>query len=231
MALRKPFRKIVVAGVEYVWKLRTNSLFHGDDRHIVVCVPSRKSHLLIDPYAWDLEIRPATVASAIQFALSHGWDPLRQSPPLVLGFQNGAFFVLPEGVRFTNQVRRSLEASPGLPTGSTCTPHPELLAKAVLEYSPWLDDLDVKELGDAFSAILFEPERRWESLLRGLETRESLRNLLLARAQLHIRDALQASVPPEELEAILVPALDRLLLDAIPTDGSATTRPSSLELG
>jgi hypothetical protein len=29
VAVRKPFRKIVVAGEEYVWKLRTNSLFNG----------------------------------------------------------------------------------------------------------------------------------------------------------------------------------------------------------
>ena len=59
MAVRTPFRKIVVAGQNFVWKLRNNSLYGRGDRHIVVSAPSRTSHLLIDPYAWDLEVTPA----------------------------------------------------------------------------------------------------------------------------------------------------------------------------
>lgn len=230
MAVQKPFRKIVVAGAEYVWKLRTNSLLNEGDRHIVVCAPSRKSHLLVDPYAWELEIRPATIASAIEFALSHGWEPFRQAPPLILGFENGSFFVLPEGVRFAHQMRKNHEGAVISSIGSTtCVPSPETLARLVLEYSPWLGELDVKKLGDAFSAILFQPEQRWEAFLRGLETRENLRNMLLARAQLYIRDVLQAPVSPEALEAVALPALDRLLFDAIPTKTPAANQTTSPE--
>ncbi|MGC4068433.1 MAG: hypothetical protein QM784_28060 [Polyangiaceae bacterium] len=231
MAVRKPFRKIVVAGAEYVWKLRTNSLLSGGDRHIVVCAASRKSCLLVDPYAWELEIRPLTVASAIQFALSHGWDPLRQAPPLTLGFENGSFFVLPEGVRFAHQMRKPQEGPVLSSVGSICIPSPETLARLVLEYCPWLDALDIKRLGEAFSAILFEPGQRWEAFLRGLETRENLRNMLLARAQLYIRDVLQAPVSPETLEAVALPALDHLLFDAIPTESPAATQTTSSENG
>jgi hypothetical protein len=169
--------------------------------------------------------------SAIEFALSHGWDPFRQAPPLILGFENGSFFVLPEGVRFAHQMRTNQEEAVLSSIGSTCLPSPETLARSVLEYSPWLGDLDVKKLGDAFSAILFQPEQRWAAFLRGLETRENLRNRLLARAQLYIRDILQAPVSPEALEAVALPALDRLLLVAIPTNTAVATPTTSPESG
>jgi hypothetical protein len=231
VAVRKPFRKIVVAGAEYVWKVRNNSLLNGSDHHIVVCAPNRKSHLLVDPYAGELEIRPAIVVSAIQFALAHGWDPLRQAPPLILGFENGSFFVLPEGVRFAHQMRKKNEEPVLSSTASTPNLHPETLARLVLKYSPWLDELDVKRLAEEFSAILFEPERRWEAVLRGSETRENLRNMLLARGQLYIRDVLQAPVSPEVLEAVALSALDRHLVDAIPTEADVATQTTNVENG
>ena len=107
MALRAPFRKIVVSGREFVWKLRGNSLYAETDRHIVVCATARASCLLIDPYPWELAIAPSTVAAAIEFGLAQGWDPDRHGPPMILGYTNGAFVVLPPGARFTHELSKS----------------------------------------------------------------------------------------------------------------------------
>ena len=105
--MRSRYRKISVLGHRFLWTLRGNTLFGRPTRHIVVRSPERAGHLLVDPYPWELEIRPATVAHAIEFALSHGWDPNRRGPPMTLGYRQEAFLVLPRGVRFTHELPES----------------------------------------------------------------------------------------------------------------------------
>jgi hypothetical protein len=71
--MRHQPRSIVVDNEPYEWVLRHNSLFVDSDRHIAVYSPSAKGQTLyLDPYAWEFEVRPITIAEAIRFALSIG---------------------------------------------------------------------------------------------------------------------------------------------------------------
>jgi len=220
VALRAPFRKLTVSGQSFVWKLRSNSLSERGDRHIVVSAPERASHLLIDPYPWDLEITPATVARAVEFALSRGWNPLRKGPPVILGYRNSSFFVLPPGVRFTHELpAKQLAAAPSA-NPARVLPSLELLARTVVHFNPWVDRWDLQELGRAFSEILFEPGRYWEAFERGSITRAELRNALVARAQTYVADAFRAPVSPEDLENAIVAELDRVLFGSESAEAS-----------
>jgi hypothetical protein len=99
-------RNIVVDNEPYEWVLPKNSLFADGDRHIAVYSPSATGQTLyLDPYAWEFEVRPKTIAAAVRFALGIGWTPNRPAPPLYLGFRNGEFFRMPEGVRFAHDKR------------------------------------------------------------------------------------------------------------------------------
>jgi|RhiMetdeSRZDD1v2_1073273.scaffolds.fasta_scaffold744297_2 hypothetical protein len=102
--MRHQPRSIVVDNEPYEWVLRHNSLFVDSDRHIAVYSPSAKGQTLyLDPYAWEFEVRPKTIAEAIRFALSIGWTPKAVAPPLYLGFRGEQFFRLPEGTRFAHE--------------------------------------------------------------------------------------------------------------------------------
>ena len=97
-------RKIIVDDEPYEWVLHDNSLSASGDRHVTVYSPSKKGQTLyVDPYAWEFDVRPKTVADAIRFALSIGWTPTSVAPPMYLGFRGTQFFRLPEGIRFAHQ--------------------------------------------------------------------------------------------------------------------------------
>ena len=107
-------RKIVVDDEPYEWVLRDNSLSANGDRHVTVYSPSKTGQTLyVDPYAWEFDVRPKTVADAIRFALSIGWTPTSVAPPMYLGFRDTQFFRLPEGVRFAHQSPKEQEHAPG----------------------------------------------------------------------------------------------------------------------
>jgi hypothetical protein len=211
VTLRRPFRKIVVSDRQFVWKLRGNRLDQPTERHIVVGAADRKGHLLIDPYPWELEITPATVSFAIQFALANGWDPDRRGAPMILGYRRGAFLVLPSGVRFTHELPATELPDAASLEAVSDAPSVERLAEAVRAFSPLLHDSDIRKLAAAFSAILLEPGKHWEALCRGSITRAELRDVLIGRSQTFLYDAFQAPVSVVELEEALAPAFDKEL--------------------
>ena len=204
-------RKITVSGRSFLWKLRGNTLYGREDRHIVICLPRRAGHLLVDPYPWDLAIRPATVAAAIEFALSRGWDPTHRGPPVALGYRKGSFFVLPPGARFTSDLFSALQHASTPTTNASCPPSLVALGQAVANFSPWLDAIDIGAIRANFAAVLFAPGECWQALHAGLLTRVELRNVLLAHTQKYVGNAFQAPVSVEEMDAVLSPAFELVL--------------------
>jgi hypothetical protein len=100
-------RKIVVDGEPYEWCLRDNSIDKREEQHIAVyAAATNRQTLYLDPYVWEFEIRPRTVADAIRFALGIGWTPKSPGPPIYLGFRGEQFFRLPDGVRFGYQLQK-----------------------------------------------------------------------------------------------------------------------------
>lgn len=57
--------------------------------------------LYLDPYPWDLEIRPKVVAEAIRFAQAHGWVAGQKGPPIYIGYHDQQFIMLPDKVTTT----------------------------------------------------------------------------------------------------------------------------------
>lgn len=92
--MRKPIRQLVVDGRAFRWVLPGNALDHAELVHLTVFAEERGQELWIDPYAWELEIRPKTIAAAIRFALKNGWTPGTAGAPFRLGHRDGDFFVV-----------------------------------------------------------------------------------------------------------------------------------------
>lgn len=88
----------------YHWVLPRNSIEFGE-AHLSVFGGKGLQPLRIDPFPWDFEIRPRSVAEAIRFALNHGWSPDAPGPALYLSFRDGAYIVLPIGVRFLYELQ------------------------------------------------------------------------------------------------------------------------------
>ena len=107
MAFPKKYtRKITIDNQIYLWHLNGNSLEFGE-HHITIRHQQIAGQILyIDPYAWDLEIRPGMIREAILFALENGWLPLEKKAPMYLGFQNEQFILLPEGIEFIYQLKK-----------------------------------------------------------------------------------------------------------------------------
>jgi hypothetical protein len=102
--MRKTLRRIVVDGQPFQWLLPWNSLEFGTV-HLSVFAEKRTQPLRIDPYPWNFEIRPATIANAIRFALRNGWTPAVPGPDFHIAFHEGEFIVLPPGIKFVHQLR------------------------------------------------------------------------------------------------------------------------------
>ena len=95
-------RKIRILNNDYYWVLDGNSLFNNKEQHIrIYSKELTKSTLYLDPYNWDLEIRPKTIETAILFAIEHGWDPKVKGKQMYLSMKNeGELFQLPNGAKF-----------------------------------------------------------------------------------------------------------------------------------
>jgi hypothetical protein len=92
---RKNTRTMVVDNCKYLWHLNDNFDLHS--YWIVVKREGSNGQMLwIDPYHHDLEIAPKSVARAIRFALSKGWDPEHKKQPIRLFYTNDTFAVLPD---------------------------------------------------------------------------------------------------------------------------------------
>lgn len=101
---KKHTRQISVDGHSYVWHLNQNSLFFKET-HITIAESGMAGQILyLDPYPWELEIRPKTIRAAILWAIEKGWTPTKKGPSIYLGYRDGEFFTLPEESKFTHQI-------------------------------------------------------------------------------------------------------------------------------
>ena len=96
---KKHTRKIVVDGETYQWHRSRNSLYVGNDR-ITVGTVTGKFYLFIDPFPHDFEMRPSTIADAIRWAVTNGWNSV-DGPTRQLTYPDDAtgFVWLPDGAR------------------------------------------------------------------------------------------------------------------------------------
>ena len=105
---KKYTRKIVVEGITYLWHMSQNSL-EGRATHITIAQETAPNQFLhVDPFAAvfeGVEIRPRTIRRIILWALKNGWQPTRKRPPIFVGYCSDGFFVLPDGIRFTSDIK------------------------------------------------------------------------------------------------------------------------------
>ena len=66
-------RTLRLDGCDYLWHLSGNQL-DCSGTVLTVGKATCRHYLHVDPYPWDFEIRPATVAEAVRWALSQGWS-------------------------------------------------------------------------------------------------------------------------------------------------------------
>jgi hypothetical protein len=90
----KPKRKITVDGKNYIWTLDGNSIYVSGKCIIVTLENTSYSRLYLDPYAYDFEIRPATIARSIKAAREKfGWNQENNSGEIKLNLENGKTFI------------------------------------------------------------------------------------------------------------------------------------------
>lgn len=96
-------RTIQIRGREYLWHLSENRT-DGAENSITVGNRGGRFFLLVDPYPWHFQIRPADIAQAIAWALDAGWTPAT-GPTRAVAFSNsaGSFVWLPAGQRFLHR--------------------------------------------------------------------------------------------------------------------------------
>lgn len=96
-------RNIVVYDISYIWTLKGNKI-DTKECHIKVHKEGKsKSILYIDPYDWNLEIRPENIRKAIIFALKNGWEPDMNKKDIYVSFDDSGFILLPEGIKFKHK--------------------------------------------------------------------------------------------------------------------------------
>lgn len=102
-------RKIVVNNTEYGWCIHGND-FECKGRYITIYKQSVNGQTLyLDPFPWNIEIRPKTVREAILFALQNNWNPVINSSPMYLGFYKNNLIVLPKGIKSTFEYQESID--------------------------------------------------------------------------------------------------------------------------
>ena len=98
-------RAISVDDEKYSWCIRGNDV-ESKASHITIFHPGKRAkQLYVDPYPWELEIRPKTVELAIRYALENGWLTDKIAHPMYLGYLDDEFIVLPKGVRHTYELK------------------------------------------------------------------------------------------------------------------------------
>ena len=87
----KSRRIIEVDDRSYIWVLEGNEIFSSERWIIVTLLGTSYSRLYIDPYDYDLEIRPANIALAIKAARKMGWKPENNSGEIRVKYHEGKF--------------------------------------------------------------------------------------------------------------------------------------------
>ena len=113
MAFPKKYtRKITVNDQTYLWHLNENSI-DFEEYHITIRHEKIAGQILyLDLYSWHLSIRPRTIREAILWALENGWEPKEKGKPIYVGYPDGKFQLLPEGIRFAYQMNRNEGETP-----------------------------------------------------------------------------------------------------------------------
>lgn len=94
-------RHITVDSEVYRWYLKGNEITKGW-KHIAIQHSTISGQLLLlDPFPWQVEIRPQTIRDVIVFALEHGWSPKSAEKPLYIGHDGESFIVLPKNRQYT----------------------------------------------------------------------------------------------------------------------------------
>lgn len=96
---KKGTRKLVIDGEAYLWHYDAHCPLCSTDV-FTIGQAGKPFVLYIDPYPWEFEMRPATVAKAARWALNNGWNPA--TGPTRALFWNEAthdFEWLPDGER------------------------------------------------------------------------------------------------------------------------------------
>lgn len=87
----KTKRVIEVDALRYIWVLDGNEIYTEGRSIRVTLEGTTSSRLYINPYHHDLEIRPATIRTAINAARQLGWKPEANSGDFRLNFEDGQF--------------------------------------------------------------------------------------------------------------------------------------------
>jgi hypothetical protein len=103
---KKHTRRFHIENRDFLWHLNGNSI--ESDARITVGTLRGKYVLFIDPYAYDLEITPASILKAAEWALESGWSPDNgPSRSLAYSMEKKEFFWLPEGQKFAYEAEES----------------------------------------------------------------------------------------------------------------------------
>jgi hypothetical protein len=114
---KKNTRPLIVDGTRFLWHHSGRALYTADGI-ITVGIEGDRFFLHIDPFPHDFEIRPATVADCIRWALARGWSTC-DGPTRGMAFdaKTGSNVWLPDGVRYLSDV-----ASPAVDERSMLDP-------------------------------------------------------------------------------------------------------------
>lgn len=101
---KKNTRPLIVDGTRFLWHHSGGALYTTDGI-ITVGIEGDRYFLHIDPFPHDFEIRPATVADCIRWALARGWSTC-DGPTRGMAFdaKTGFNVWLPDGVRYLSDV-------------------------------------------------------------------------------------------------------------------------------
>lgn len=96
---KKGTRKITVDGVNYLWHYSAHCPLCSDDV-FTVGIAGSPYVLFIDPFPWNFELKPSSIASAIRWATENGWTPA-QGPTRGMSYDDRSkeFIWLPDGER------------------------------------------------------------------------------------------------------------------------------------
>lgn len=83
---KKGTRKLVVDGEDFLWHYSGHCPLCSDDV-FTVGKPGAPHVLYIDPFPWNFEIRPRSIASAIRWAKNDGWSA-EQGPTRAMGMND-----------------------------------------------------------------------------------------------------------------------------------------------
>jgi hypothetical protein len=96
---KKGTRKIVIDGITYLWHYSGHCPLCSD-AVFTVGIAGKPYVLYIDPFPWNFELTPSSIASAINWAIDHGWSPEKGSTRgMALDDESKEFIWLPEGQR------------------------------------------------------------------------------------------------------------------------------------